>query len=185
MGRFFSGLDPSLICETGMRLKIHANMVDRRTSKVADSLRPVITALSDRLSGDYGGFMEHLWIDLELIEDHAKPDGTPRHPFRFQKRVSGRSPPFGLPPIPDKLNVGHFSVRPDFDVIRTLPTGQAVAYAVFLIYQGTEVLHAKSKRLGGFDASLFRLRFRDVSQDLGYRCEAWQCIGIEPPLEST
>ncbi|MBD7924220.1 hypothetical protein [Xanthomonas bonasiae] len=168
-----------------MRLQLHANMVDRRTSKVADALRPVFTALSDRVSGDYGGFMEHLWIDLELIEDHAKPDGTPRHPFRFQKRVSGRSPPFGLPPVPDKLNVGHFSVRPDFERIITLPTAQAVAYAVFLIYQGTDVLHAKAKRLGGFDANLFRSRFRDIAQELGYQCDGWQCVGIESPLEST
>jgi len=160
-------------------------MVDRRTSKVADELDPVFTALSDRVSGDYGGLMEHLWIDLELIEDRAKADGTPRNPFRFQKRVSGSSSPFGLPPILDTSNVGHFSVRPDFERIRTPPTAQAVAYAVFLIYQGTDVLHAKAKRLGGFDANLFRSRFRDIAQELGYQCEGWQCVGIESPLEST
>ena len=153
-----------------MRVGIHANKVDQSTSKVADALRPALDTLSEGLSADYGGVMENLWIDLELIEAHAKPDGTPRHSFRFQKRVFGRSH-FGLPPAPDSLNVGHFSVRPDFERIRSLPTDQAIAYALSLIYRSTEVLHAKSKRLGGFNADQFRLRFRDICQRMGYRCE--------------
>lgn len=152
-----------------MRVGIHANMVDSTTSGVADALRPVLDALSDRLTADYGGVMEHLWIDLELIEDHARPDGLARHSFRFQKRVSGRSH-FGLHPAPDFLNVGHFSVRPDFDLLRSLPVDQAVAYALSLIYRSTEVLHAKSRRLGGFDAEQFRKRFRDICQTAGYQC---------------
>src|SRR5690606_24976450 len=115
------------------------------------------------------------WIELELIEAHARPGGTPRHSFRFQKRVSGRSH-FGLHPAPDALNVGHFSVRPDFDLIRSLPAEQAIAYALSLIYGGTEVLHARSKRLGGFDADQFRSRFHDTCRDLGYRCEPQQFI---------
>jgi hypothetical protein len=146
-------------------------MVDQSTARVADALRPVLLALSERLSADYGGIMENLWIDLELIEAHAKPDGNPRHPFRFQKRVSGRSH-FGLPSAPEVLNVGHLSVRPDFDRIRSLPTDDAIAYALSLIHCSTQVLHSKSKRLGGFNADQFRLRFIDACQSLGYRCDA-------------
>ncbi len=153
-----------------MQVKINANMVDQSTAHVATAIRPVFDALSAGLVGDYGGNMEHLWIDLELIEAHAKTDGKPRHPFRFQKRVSGRSY-FGLPSSPGEFNVGHFSVRPDFELMRLLPVDQAIAYAISLIYCETEVLHAKSKKLGGFDADLFRATFHKVCRELGYHCE--------------
>ena len=150
-----------------MRVGIHASMYDQSTSKAVHAFGDFLDVLGEELCGDYGGIMEHLWIDLELIEAHAKPDGTARHPFRFQKRVSGRSH-FGLPPAPDSLNVGHFSIRPDFALIRSLPADQAITYAVSLIYRGTEVLQAKSKRLGGFDADRFRSRFRDICRHHGH-----------------
>ena len=146
-------------------------MTDQSTSQAAEILHPVLSALSARLEGNYGGKIEHLWIDLELIESHAKADGSPRHPFRFQKRVSGGSR-FGLPAAPDKFNVGHFSVRPDFDLIRSLSTKDCVAYTLSLIYRETTILHAKSKKLGGFNADAFRLSFLSACEDLGYPCVA-------------
>jgi hypothetical protein len=103
-----------------MKVGIHANIVDVDTSDVADALGPVFDTLSRTLESDYGGSIEHLWIDLELLELAFKPDGGPRYPFRFQKRVSGRSR-FGLPPSPDSFNVGHFSVRPDIALLVSLP----------------------------------------------------------------
>jgi hypothetical protein len=72
----------------------------------------------------------------------------------------------------DQLNVGHFSVRPDFDVVRSLSSDQVVAYALSLIYRSTEILGAKSKKLGGFDANSFRASFRNACVSLGYECEA-------------
>ena len=99
-----------------MHVGIHANAQDIDMAEVGAALRPVFAELSERLTGEYGGIIEHLWIDMELIQFGAKPDGSPRHPFRFQKRVSGRSH-FGLPPRPDTFNVGHFSVRPDFALL--------------------------------------------------------------------
>lgn len=153
-----------------MEVGIHANMSDQATSKVAAALQPLFRELSNRLKGEYGGLMEHLWIDLELIESHAKTDGRPRYPFRFQKRVSGRSH-FGLPPVPDKFNVGHFSVRPDFALISSLPSEEAVPYVLSLIYIASEALLDKQKKLGGFNAELFRARFQDECQSLGYQCE--------------
>jgi hypothetical protein len=154
-----------------MEVGIHANMQDQATSKIADALRPLFRDLGSRLEGDYGGLPEHLWIDLELIESHARADGKPRYPFRFQKRVSGRSH-LGLPTAPDRLNVAHFSVRPNFALISSLPREQAISYAVSLIYKSSEVLLEKQKRLGGFNATLFRQRFREACQSLGYPCEA-------------
>ncbi len=154
-----------------MEVGIHANMSDQATYKLAQALHSPFRALSNRLKGEYGGLIEHLWIDLELIESHAKADGKPRHPFRLQKRVSGRSH-FGLPPMSDSLNVGHFSVRPDFAHLASLPEEQAISYVLALIYNATVILLEKQKKLGGFDAVLFRTRFHNECEDLGYSYSA-------------
>lgn len=150
-----------------MKVGLHANMVDMRTDKIGSSLRAVFVILSERLSGDYGGTIEHLWIDFELIESHAKPDGKPRYPFRFTKRVSGRSS-FGLPPAPDNFNVGHFSVRPDFQRLLSIANEDITAYCLNLIYKELEVLKTKEKKLGGFDSELFRKKYKDECTRLGY-----------------
>jgi len=154
-----------------MEVGIHAHVTDLATSKIGAALRPVFQKLAKRLKGDYGGVIEHLWIDLELVEDHSRADGLPRHAFRFQKRVSGRSH-FGLPPTPDSFNVGHFSVRPDFAHLLGLPTKETIPYALSLIYKASEVLLEKQKKLGGFDAALFRKRLRTECHSLGYKIEA-------------
>ncbi len=154
-----------------MHVGIHANAQDIDRAEVGAALRPVFAELSERLTGEYGGIIEHLWIDMELINFGGKPDGSPRHPFRFQKRVSGRSH-FGLPPRPDTFNVGHFSVRPDFAILSSFRKKDSIRYALSLIYQGTEVLLAKQQRLGGFDAPLFRERFSNECKSLGFRVEA-------------
>ena len=151
-----------------MQVGIHANMVDQGFLHIAEALHPVLQAISAELEGDYGGMMEHLWIDIELMEHYGKSDGSPRYPFRFRKRVSGQSPSFGLPKHPDNFNVGHFSVRPDFQSLVMMQDKQAVSYLLSLVYRGTEVLRTKSKRLGGFDADLFRASFRKASLTLGY-----------------
>ena len=153
-----------------MQVGMHASVQDANKSEIGGWLRPVLEDLSQVLSDDYGGTMEHLWIDFELTEFGSKPDGSARHPFRFQKRVSGRSH-FGLPPRPDTFNVGHFSVRPDFEFLMSLSRKRAVRYALSLIYQGTEVLLAKQRKLGGFDAMRFRQRLASECAALGYRVE--------------
>ncbi len=145
-----------------------AVVVDDDTQAVAAALTQVFATLERELEGDYGGIIEHLWIDLELLEYLAKEDGGPRHPFRFQKRVSGRSH-FGLPAAPDQFNVGHFSVRPDFTLVATLPLPQAVSHVLQRIYQASAVLHEKQRRLGGFNAKLFLERFFVQCEHLGYR----------------
>jgi hypothetical protein len=94
-----------------VKVGIHANICDEDTKALADALTFVFDAMARGLDGDYGGLLEHLWIDVELLEYLANANGSPRHPFRFQKRVSGRSR-FGLPATQDTFNEAHFSVRP-------------------------------------------------------------------------
>ena len=153
-----------------MQVGIHANMCDSSTSHIASAMHAPFKSLGKYLSGDYGGTMEHLWIDLELIESHARPDGKSRHPFRFQKRVSGHSR-LGLPPAPDKFNVGHYSVRPNFQTIVSLPPEQLVPHVFSLIYDSTAILIDKQKRLGGFDAALFRSQFLCACEYLGHKID--------------
>jgi hypothetical protein len=151
-----------------MKVGIHANMCDTDTQRVAASLHEPFRALGNALEADYGGVMEHLWIDLELIENNCREDGTQRYPFRFQRRVAGRSH-FGLPPSDDKFNVGHYSVRPDFQVLNSLGGDEAVSYVLSLIYESTAGLSGKRKKIGEFDLALFQSKYRDESLRLGYK----------------
>jgi hypothetical protein len=150
-----------------MDICFHANVYEHRTRKVAECVELVFKSLGGRLGGEYGGTIEHLWVDLELIETYSRPDGKPRFPFRFQRRVSGRSH-FNLPPGPDYFNVGHFSVRPNFDVLTTLLPDRVIPYVLSLIYNTSSVLLEKQKKLGGFNASLFRERFLNECNSMGY-----------------
>jgi hypothetical protein len=159
-----------------MEVGFHANITDGATTKVAGSLHPVFESLSHRLRGEYGGMMEHLWIDIELVESHSRSDGKSKFPFRFQKRVSGRSP-FGIgEPIPDSFNVGHFSVRPDFQILTSLLPNRAIPYVLSLIYEASSVLLEKQKKLGGFNANLFRQRFLEECKGMGYEIPLAEAI---------
>jgi hypothetical protein len=130
----------------------------------------MFATLGRELEGDYGGIIEHLWIDLELLEYLAKADGSPRHAFRFQKRVSGRTH-FGLPEAQSKFNVGHFSVRPDFALLTSSPVEHGVGHVLQKIYSTSAILLGKQRQLGGFDASQFRERFMAQCRQLGYPVE--------------
>jgi hypothetical protein len=154
-----------------VKVGFHANIVDDDTKALAAALAPLFETLGRKLEGEYGGLIEHLWIDLELLEYLAQADGSPRHPFRFQKRVSGR-PHFGLPVTPDHFNVGHFSVRPDFALVASLSVECAIPHVLQRIYQESAVLLGKEKKLGGFDVNLFRERLLSECQQLGYPLSA-------------
>lgn len=150
-----------------MKVAFHANVIDEDTRAIADALDPVLKKLTLSLDGEYGGLMEHLWIQIEMLEYLARPDGRARHPFRFQRRVSGRSR-LGLPSTPDWLNAGHFSVRPDFARLVSSPVDDAIRDVLQRIYAASAVLLEKQKKLGGFDAALFRERFLVNCAALGY-----------------
>jgi len=93
-----------------MEVGLHANMCDWTTNRIADALHAPFKAISKDLSKDYGGRMEHLWIDFELIEAHAQQ--RPPYSFRFQKKVGGSSPD-RLTGLARRVyeNVGHYSLR--------------------------------------------------------------------------
>lgn len=150
-----------------MKVQIHANEYDVSTVEISEALRVVLVKIEEQLSGNYGGIIEHLWIDLELSEMSFIAFGKPPKPFRFQRCVSG-GPRMGLPAIPDSYNVGHYSVLPDFEVLKKSTIDQSVSYIINLIYSSTEVILDKQKRLGGFDAIGFRLKFTSVASNLGF-----------------
>jgi hypothetical protein len=150
-----------------MKIQINANHCDSSTEKLADELRGKLSNIESQLSGQYGGTIEHLWIDLELSEMSILAFGKPPKAFRFQKKVSGSSR-MGLPAIPDSFNVGHYSVRPDFEVLKQNSIEQSINYIIALVYKSTEVLLAKQKKLGGFDATTFRANFLSVCTGLGF-----------------
>ena len=153
-----------------MEVGLYANMCDSETQEIMETVHPFFRALGKKLNGDYGGLMEHLWIDLELIQSHCKEDGSARYPFRLQKRVSGRGH-FGLPPQPDKLNVGHFSVRPDFETIHKLKGAKLLSHIAGLVYERLNTLDTKAKKLGGFNSALFKEKFLQACESENVKVE--------------
>lgn len=137
-----------------MEIALNANICDLATERLAKLLCDAFEPIEKELCNEYGGLMQHLWIDFELIDDGRKP-----LPFRFQKKVGGGI--FNITGLrtPVSENVGHYSVRPDFKHLLSLPLESVATYALNLIYTSTSVLVEKSKRLGGFDASKFRADF--------------------------
>jgi len=137
--------------------------VDQGTAHIADQVQPHLEQLSERLCQGYSGFMEHLWIDLELCPSSA--DHRPQRTFRFQKRVAPMNnlKRLGLP-VPlnavDLTNVGHFSVRPDYFELAQVPLSDVSPYLLNVIHRESTVLERKSARLGGFNAKAFR---QDIS----------------------
>ena len=149
-----------------MEVLLNANVCDQATSKIADALHLPFKAIGAALSRDYGGMIKNLWIDFELIRSHCEM--RPPWPFRFQKKVGGGTCRFTGLQTAVSENVGHYKVRPDFDVLLRLPHDAVVIYALSLIYESTSVLIDKQNKLGGFDAKRFRADFLACCADLGY-----------------
>jgi hypothetical protein len=145
-------------------VQISAAKHDQGTAHVVEIIAPHLVTLQLRLSGNYGGSMEHLWIDLELCP--ADADNRAPWPFRFQKRVTPPRELRALKP-PTYFNVGHYSVRPDYFVLARVPQDQVAGYLLQLLYKSTDVLEQKRRTLGKFDVDAFRARFRNVLQEMG------------------
>jgi hypothetical protein len=138
---------------------ISISETDQGTEYLAEAVRPHLEVASAYMSRDYGGLMEHLWIDLEMSPGRA--DSRSTWSFRFQHRVSlARSArQWGLPApsgVDDPKNVGYFSVRPDYFKLAEIPLENVPAFLLKLVYDECSVLEKKSRRLGGFDAKSFR-----------------------------
>ena len=138
-----------------MDVLISASKSDQGTEHLAGLVRPHLDTLSSMLSGEYGGPMNHLWIDLELCPVVA--DRRPAFAFRFQKRVvtPRELRAFGTQEF---CNVGHYSVRPDYYKLAQVPLDDVACYLMRLVFDSTESLAGK-RQLKGFDLGLFRERF--------------------------
>lgn len=148
---------------TPLKIAFHANMYDTSTQRIAKTIQEPLEQLGKKLSNDYAGNMEHLWIDLELIESYLvnrKP-----YSFRFQKRVNIASSVGGKDYY---YNVGHFSVAPDFDKLKVLSDDLVCDYILELMYQSTQVLIDNQKKLDDFNAIKFRSDFVKFCNEMGY-----------------
>lgn len=148
---------------------MHANVCDQSTIQIAEALRAPFKILGKDLSQDYGGTIKYLWIDFELNKGHA--EHRPAFPFRFQKKVGGSVCKLTGLPRAVYENVGHYSVRPDFQEMLNMPVESVANYALSLIYSSTNVLIQKQKKLGGFDAQKFRVDFLSSCKKHGFEIE--------------
>jgi hypothetical protein len=147
-----------------MEVALNANMIHWTARKIGDILGDVFRAIENDLHNDYGGTMEHLWIDFYLLDSYSRKP----FPFRFQKRVGGSVSKLTGLPVPVWKNVGHYSLQPDLQELLALPLDAVATYALNLIYASTSVLVEKQKRLGGFDAARFRADFVSSCRRHGY-----------------
>lgn len=138
-----------------MDVLISASKCDQGTEHLQTLVSPHLDALAPTLSGEYGGPMNHLWIDLELCPVDA--DHRPALAFRFRKRVvtPRELRAFGTQEF---FHVGHYSVRPDYFELARVPLDDIKCYLLRLIFDSTESLAGK-RQLKGFDLGLFRQRF--------------------------
>ena len=146
-----------------MEVRIDASESDQGTHHIAEVVRPHLDKLSNSLTGEYGGPMEHLWIHLELLPLRA--DLREPFAFRFQKRVA---PPRELELLgaTEHFNVGHFSVRPDYLELARVPLPDVPCYVMSAVYEATSTLE-KRKQLEGFDVQAFRQKFAEFLKASG------------------
>lgn len=145
--------------EKPLKVKFHANIITDKTEKVAHFIRKHFDKIEKKLNNDYGGNMEHLWIDLELVEHYKS------YPFRFQKRVK----------ISESFtefysyNIGNYSIHPDYRKLSELESEEDICTYIFgLWYDSTQVLVDNQKKLQGFDATKFRLDFLNTCKELEF-----------------
>lgn len=140
-----------------LKVEFFANIMDNSTTKVAKVIRKHFEHFEKALHKDYGGIMECLWIDLELVESYKS------FPFRFQKRVRNPSSYTEF----YSYNVGHYSIHPDYEKLRGLSTDEEICNYVFeLLYNSTQILVDKQRKLEGFDATKFRLDFLSAMEKI-------------------
>ena len=147
-----------------MLVEIFVGKSDQGTEHIREIIDPTLTALGPLVSGEYGGPMERLSIEFELCPVAA--DHEPPWPFRFQKRVA---PPRELAAfkLEHRLNVGHYSVRPDYFALAQVSLEKLPAYVAGLLYDSTQTLIGRRRTLRDFDVVRFRARFAQALTELG------------------
>ncbi len=146
-----------------LKVSLYANRCDMETEQLPQLLHEPLDRIGDELSNDYGGTMEHLWIEFQLV-DNCGPFS-----FRFQKKVGGKTPDRLTGIVPGTYeNVGHYSVLPDIAELLYVPRDSVIDYVLQSLCRSTIVLIDKQKRLGGFDAERFRADFLAACKRHGY-----------------
>jgi hypothetical protein len=143
-----------------MRVSIGVPKIDQGIELVAKQLERPLHTLSENLSREYGGEIEHLLIDVELSPAHADERPEP-WPLRFQKKVN---PPKTLPSgldMPPLRNVAHYSFRPN---LINVPAERLIGDVLAQLYASTEVLTRKAAKFPGFRAQDFR---EAVAREIG------------------
>jgi hypothetical protein len=135
-----------------LKVSFNANACDKNTKRIMEQIYEPLSQIANALFDDYGGPMENLWIDVELVPYYA--ERRKPWPFRLQKRVSGSCQLTGIK-HPDEYNVGHYSVSPDFPLLLSLPHDQLVPYILGLLLNSFDSLKEK-KSLKGFDVEAFK-----------------------------
>jgi hypothetical protein len=158
----------SLFLALMLKVAFFANVLDLGMQENARYFRARLNELGPELSGEFGGPMDELWIDIELIP--TRRDARAAHLFRFQRRVSGRAPYSGMPAIPDAHNVGHYSVRPDFARIRETPPAKPFSYLLGRILASFDILRGK-RSIRGFDVDAFVATFHRATSKLEFRID--------------
>lgn len=146
---------------------MYANRCDMETAELLQLLHEPLELISDELSNDYGGTMDHLWIEFQLVDNYGP------FSFRFQKKVGGKTPDRLTGIVPGTFeNVGHYSVLPDIAELMYVPRESVIDYVLQSLYRSTAVLVDKQKRLGDFDTDRFRSDFLAVCKNHGYDMES-------------
>ena len=68
-----------------LKVSLYANRCDMETEQLPQLLHEPLERIGDELSNDYGGIMEHLWIEFQLDDNYGP------FSFRFQKKVGGKT----------------------------------------------------------------------------------------------
>ena len=151
-----------------LKVGLYANRSDMETAQLPQLLIEPLELIGDELNNDYDGIMNHLWIEFQLVDNYGP------FPFRFQKKVGGKTPDRITGIVPGTFeNVGHYSVLPDIAELMYIPRELVVDYVLQSLYRSTTVLIDKRKRLGGFDAERFRADFLAACKKHGYDMDSY------------
>ncbi|SEI90016.1 hypothetical protein SAMN04488018_106175 [Myroides marinus] len=138
-----------------LQVSFFTNVIEEKTKLIPSYLNEYLRLIEKDLYKNYGGTMESLWIDIELVEKQEP------YPFRFQKRVN--SPSSYTDPY--TYNVGHFSIKPDFNLLDKLQSKSLIClYLIDLLCESINELSNRKKALGDFDFSTFQSDFIEACE---------------------
>lgn len=142
-----------------LKVSFFTNVIEEKTKLIPSYLNEYLRLIENDLYKNYRGTMESLWIDIELVEKQEP------YPFRFQKRVN--SPSSYTDPY--TYNVGHFSIKPNFNLLDKLQSKNLIClYLIDLLCESINELSNRKKALGDFDFRAFQSDFIEACEKVKY-----------------